>query len=100
MTLASGSSGKTNALRADYTGPNSSKTFSEQLPSASVSTTIAKTQYLSALRNSVVKIQDDINGYLTKKMDEDKILAASAGKKVDDKVAEENYGEEVVDEDV
>lgn len=55
--------------------------------------------YLSALRKSVVELQDEVNGFLTTKMEEDKALAASAGMKADDKVEEENYGEEKVEDD-
>ena len=69
------------------------------MPSASVASTKEKTAYLSALRKSVVKLQEDVNGFLTTKMEEDKALAASAGMKVDDKAEEDNYGEERVEEE-
>ena len=84
-------------LKAEYAELHSTKIFEHSLPASSVSTTKEKAQYLSALRESVVKLQDEVNEFLTLKMDEDRILAASAGKKVDDK-AEENYGEEMMDE--
>jgi hypothetical protein len=51
-------------------------------------------------------MQDDINAFLTARMEEDKIAASTAtngkgkgnGKPVDDVKAEENYGEEEVEE--
>ena len=46
-----------------------------------------------------MQLQDDVNGFLTTKMEEDKALATSAGVKVDDKKEEENYGEEVVEDE-
>jgi len=88
-------------LKADYTSSHSSRSFTYPLPSASDSanSTTEKTAYLSALRKSVVQLQEDINALLTTKMDEDKALAASAGMKADDKKEEENYGEEGVEEE-
>ena len=86
-------------LQATYTSPTSSETFAHTLPSAQAASTTAKTAYLSALRVSVVKLQEDINGFLTSKMEEDKMLAASAGIKADDKAEEDNYGEERVEEE-
>ena len=85
-------------LKAEYSAPNSTKTFEYPLPASSVTTTKEKTQYLSTLRASVVKLQDEVNSFLTSKMDEDKASAASTGKKLDDKAEEENYGEDTVDE--
>lgn len=88
-------------LKADYSSPTTTRTFALSLPSASASTrsTKEKTSYLSVLRKSVVQLQDDINGFLTTKMEEDKALAAEAGTKTDDKKEEEKYGEEGVEED-
>ena len=90
----------TTCLQATYTSPTSSETFAHTLPSALVASTEAKTAYLSALRKSVVKLQEDVNGFLTTKMEEDKALAASAGIKADDKTEEDNYGEERVEAEV
>ena len=87
------------SLIADYASPNITKTFTHPLPPASNKSTKEKTMYLSALRKSVVELQDEVNGFLTTKMEEDKALAASAGMKADDKVEEENYGEEKVEDD-
>lgn len=87
------------ALEADYAGPTTTKTFTHPLPAASNTSIQDKTNYLSALRKSVVKLQDEVNGFLTTKMEEDKALAEGAGVKVDDKAEEENYGEEKVEDD-
>lgn len=45
-----------------------------------------------------MRLQDEVNGFLTDKMEEDKMIAALGGGKVDDQKEEENYGEEVGDE--
>lgn len=55
--------------------------------------------YLSALRKSVVRLQEEVNEFLTAKMEEDKDLAAGAGVEVDDRAEEENYGEETVEDE-
>lgn len=86
------------ALTADYTAPSSGKTFVHALPSSSTASTQEKTLYLSTLRNSVTKLQEEVNSFLTGKMEEDKVLAAIAGVKEDDKKAEENYGEEPIED--
>ena len=94
--LMNGDSGT--SLKADYASLTTTETFTHPLPAASDTSTKEKTNYLSALRKSVVKLQEDINGFLTTKMEEDKALAASSGMKVDDKAEEENYGEEKVED--
>ena len=86
-------------LKADYASPTTTQTFTHSLPVASNASTKEKTNYLSALRRSVVNLQEEVNGFLTTKMEEDKALAATAGMKVDDKAEEENYGEEKVEDD-
>lgn len=58
-----------------------------------------KSVYLSALRKSITQLQEDVNGFLTLKMEEDKALAADAGIKMEEKVEEENYGEEIVEDE-
>ena len=97
VTSSNGDSGT--ALQADYASPNVTKSFTHPLPAASNASTEEKTNYLSALRKSVVKLQEEVNGFLTTKMEEDKALAAGAGMKIDDKAEEENYGEEKVEDD-
>ncbi len=89
----------TSNITASYTSPTSVKVFSHVLPSSAVTSTEEKTNYLSALRQSVVRLQDEVNGFLTTKMEEDKALTANAGLKADDKGEEENYGEEKVEEE-
>ena len=46
----------------------------------------------------MVQLQDEVNSFLTAKMEEDKALASMVGGKVNDKEEEENYGEEAVEE--
>lgn len=81
-------------LKVDYNAPTTSKTFEHSLPTTDITSTEGKTAYLSALRGSIGKMQEEINTFLTAKMEEDKALAAMAGAKVDDKKEEEHYGEE------
>ena len=90
------SSSTVSTLDASYNGPTASKTFAHTLPSAPASTesTQQKTQYLSALRKSVVQLQDEVNEFLTSKMVEDRVLAAGLEGKVDEKKEEDMYGEE------
>ncbi|KAL9131225.1 MAG: hypothetical protein Q9175_006816 [Cornicularia normoerica] len=83
----------------NYASLTTTKTFTHPLPSASNTSTKEKTNYLSALRKSVVKLQEEVNGFLTTKMEVDNALAASAGMKADDRAEEENYGEEKVEDD-
>ena len=86
------------SLKADYASPTTTETFTHPLPSASNTSTKEKTKYLSALRTSIVQLQEEVNGFLTTKMEEDKALAAGAGMKADDQAEEENYGEEKVED--
>lgn len=86
-------------LKAKYTAPDEAKSFAYQLPPASTRSTEEKTAYLSALRKSVTKMQDDINVFLTNKMEQDKASASMAGSKVDERKEEETYGEENVDDE-
>lgn len=98
-------------LRATYTSPSSAKTFSNPisapLPSSESPTAIKdKVSYLSELRASTKHLQEEINVFLTQKMEEDKATASVADtggpegdkKKEEDKskdeLMEENYGEE------
>ena len=99
LSAAASSNGDSGtALQADYASPNVTRSFTHPLPPASNASTEEKTKYLSALRQSVVKLQEEVNGFLTTKMEEDKALAAGAGMKIDDKAEEENYGEEKVED--
>ncbi len=86
-----------NPLTATYASPSTSKSFTHPLPPATAKPTAAKTEYLSTLRKSVTQLQDEINAFLTERMEEDRALAAKAGVKIDEKREEENYGEENVE---
>lgn len=88
----------TTNLKAEYSSPGTSKTFAHLLPSSYTATTKDKILYLSTLHRSVVQLQDEINTFLTSKMEDDKALALKAGINTDDK-EEENYGEEI-EEDI
>jgi hypothetical protein len=87
-----------NSLSANYTAPFSEpKTFSRPLPPSSKGpSTSERTTYLVELQTSVTAIQDQINVFLTQKMEEDNKKAGVIFT-VDDTNAEENFGEEVVD---
>ncbi|MCJ1372779.1 hypothetical protein MMC20_004004 [Loxospora ochrophaea] len=87
-------------LTATYKSSNGDKTFQHDLPvTTSTPSTTEKTAYLTTLRSSVVKLQEDVNVFLTKKMDEDKAKGIAASAKSDGQ-EEQNYGEEVVVDDV
>ena len=89
------------ALQATYTSPTSTKVFSHPLPPQKTSSTEERTAYLSALRASVSKMQEEVNTFLTEKMEEDNAADAKAGKGgkvVDEQKEEENYGEEGVED--
>ncbi|KAI9775512.1 MAG: hypothetical protein M1839_001053 [Geoglossum umbratile] len=105
-------------LQARYKSPNAEKIFDRDLGGprdkateqsaapTEQSPAVEKTAYLATLRLLVAKLQEDVNIFLTQKMDEDKATAATGivdmgkGKtEVDDEQEEENYGEEVVNED-
>ncbi|KAH0388375.1 hypothetical protein KCU89_g16859, partial [Aureobasidium melanogenum] len=87
-------------LTAVYTSPTATNTFSSPLQSAPTqpSSSTEKSQYLGDLRQKVSQLQDDINQFLTKKMDQDKAATEGAASKHED-IEEQMYGEEVVDED-
>lgn len=98
-----------NSLRAVYASPQpSTQTFQHQLSSppltsdtSSPDSVKTKVAYLAELRQLVPKLQDEINVFLTERMEEDRKAAEAQGKKGSDKEAkeEENYGEENVEED-
>ncbi|KAG6991352.1 hypothetical protein G7Y79_00053g088350 [Physcia stellaris] len=99
MAPATEEKGDMPVLTASYSAPNASKTFEHPLPAIDTSSAEGKAEYLSALRGSVTNLQDQINTFLTGKMEEDKALAAAAGQKIDDKKEEERYGEEGEEEE-
>lgn len=92
-----------NKLHAAYVAPDQSRTFEHSIssPLPSADAVPQKVTYLAELRKLVPTLQNDINVFLTERMEEDKKAAEAQGRKVSDKEAkeEENYGEEVVEED-
>lgn len=101
MATPSNQASTPSSLQASYTSPSATQAFTHTLPSAIATSTEEKTHYLSSLRQSVVKLQDEINEFLTGKMEEDKEMAARAGgttAAIDDKAEEDAYGEERGDE--
>ncbi|RAH71743.1 uncharacterized protein BO66DRAFT_390594 [Aspergillus aculeatinus CBS 121060] len=100
----------TTKLQAIYTAPHQqSQTFTQPiaapLPAAAAATsstdpahTQTKIAYLAELRKQVPALQNEINIFLTEKMEEDK--RAADGQLSEKEAKEEaNYGEEVVDEE-
>lgn len=89
----------TTALKAEYITPEASKIFAYALPSSKTDSVREKRAYLSALRGSIGVLQDEVNAFLTAKMEEDKGLALKTGVKMDDRKDEETYGEEIVEDE-
>lgn len=90
--------GDTLKLQAVYTAPDAARTFSHVVPvDPSQSPLAAKQSQLEALQSFVPKLQNEINVYLTERMEEDKkAQGANSAKEAQE---EENYGEEVVEDD-
>jgi hypothetical protein len=88
------------SLTAEYSARDSeSKAFTQTLPPGSKEPSAAeRTASLTALRSAITDTQDQINAFLTQKMDEDN-KKAGAHATFDDAKAEELYGEETVEED-
>ncbi|EEP81406.1 predicted protein [Uncinocarpus reesii 1704] len=72
--------------------------LSASLSSHTADETTSKTAYLSELRRAVTSLQNEVNTYLTARMDEDSARATGTGGK-DEIGQEENYGEEVANEE-
>ena len=87
-------------LEARYTSPETTTTFVHPLhaPSNNLSTE-QKTAYLSTLRKSVSKLQEEVNVFLTQEMERDKPGSGEGGAKVDEKKEEDNYGEEILEDE-
>lgn len=83
-------------LQATYTAPDTSKTIQHEGPYTD-GTLAGKTTHLRALQSLVPKLQDEINVYLTARMEEDKKAQGPLSEK--EAKEEENYGEEVVEDD-
>ncbi len=87
----------------DTLAPVNRQMFTLKLPApAGTDSHTTAAAYIAGLRESVVQLQGDINGFLTCKMEEDGRRTADAGRKgqsvpgeINEKLEEENYGEEV-----
>ena len=102
--MANAASPASQSLMGTYTSPTATHTLSSALPPLPLkdSSVDDKTEYLSCLRSNVSQMQDDINAYLTQKMEEDKAQEAGVmGKRPnkDEDRQEEMYGEEDAEED-
>jgi Gon7 family len=91
-------------LTAVYSSPDEAVDFKHSIKTAcSVDGTVhEKIAYLGKLRESTKILQEQLNGFLTKKMEEDKAQAGqSRGErsKAQDEIEEENYGEEAAEDD-
>lgn len=64
----------------------------ESVASSMTTATDAKTQHLSDLRAAVIKLQEEVNTYLTERMQAEK-------RAEEDAMAEEKYGEEEGEEE-
>ncbi|KAJ5864154.1 uncharacterized protein N7529_006070 [Penicillium soppii] len=82
-------------LSAAYTAPDANKTFEHEIPSTT-GTLAAKQAHLTALQAQVPKLQDEINVFLTERMEEDKKAGQISAQEAKE---EANYGEEVVEEE-
>lgn len=98
--MAAAESGPNATLEAHYKSPRITTTFAHPLnaPSTTLSTE-EKRAYLSTLRKSVSKLQEEVNAFLTREMERDKAGPGQDGLKVDDKKEEDNYGEEILDDE-
>jgi len=99
-TSASSTSAK---LSADYRSPAGQYTFGYEVPAVSENqSTEETTVFLAKLRQSAVQMQQDVNTFLTQKMEEDKAMESTKevqqNAKVDEDKEEDNYGEEVDEE--
>ncbi|MCJ1332087.1 hypothetical protein MMC10_008779 [Thelotrema lepadinum] len=83
-------------LTAGYQSGKETAEFRHSLGAiAADPSTAERVKYLGSLRSSVTALQEEVNAFLTKKMDEDK-ASATKSQALDDRREEENYGEEVV----
>lgn len=85
-------------LQAVYAAPDASKVFKREIPPASSTDSFTvKQSHLTTLQSLVPKLQEEINVFLTERMEEDKKAQGAVSEK--EAKEEENYGEEVVEED-
>lgn len=89
-------SSNTASVSAIYASPNATHSFHHRIaPLPEPDNVNAKIAYLAQLGQSTRKLQDDINVFLTERMEEDKKSAAVSEKEAKE---EENYGEENVED--
>ncbi|CAL5874045.1 uncharacterized protein PFLUO_LOCUS8331 [Penicillium psychrofluorescens] len=86
-------------IEAVYTAPQGNRSFQHPIsldPTSDTATT--KKTHLAALQSLVPRLQDEINAFLTERMEDEK---KAQGRVISEEEAkeEENYGEEVVEED-
>ncbi|KAK5939961.1 hypothetical protein PMZ80_007379 [Knufia obscura] len=89
-------------VKATYNSPTDTKTLEKSLPSPRPTDIKSKIAYLGEVRSATKQLQDDINTFLTAKMEEDKANASATATnkpKSRDEEEEENYGEEKIEED-
>lgn len=97
-------------LCAAYHSPSGDKVFRQSIAvpqpaQGAASDTQTKTRYLSELRSSTRILQEEVNKFLTDKMEEDKKSSGPedrtgvAKQKADDELEEEHYGEEEVEDE-
>ena len=85
-------------LQAVYTAPGATKTLqNEILVEYNADPLASKQAHLKALQTLVPKLQNEVNVFLTERMEEDKKVQGAISEK--EAKEEENYGEEVVEED-
>ena len=109
MAPPGGTEGSQATLSAIYNAPTASRNLSlpisTPLPSIDSTSVKAKTAYLAELRSKTKELQENINVFLTQKMEEDKSSAkAESGQgnlagKTTDEVEEDHYGEEDAEDD-
>ena len=86
----------TTSVSAIYAAPKATHAFHHHVaPLPALDNVNAKTAYLAQLSQSARNLQNDINVFLTERMEEDKKSAAVSEKEVKE---EENYGEENVED--
>ncbi|TKA32869.1 hypothetical protein B0A50_01095 [Salinomyces thailandicus] len=92
-------------LKAIYTSPTSTQVFSSNLPllasKPAEQSVQEKTAYLSALRSQATQMQNDVNTFLTQKMEEEKAVESGAAKKTkaQEEKEEQMYGEEDLEDE-
>lgn len=85
-------------LQAVYTAPDATQTFQQKIPvELNADPFAAKQAHLTALQKLVPQLQNEVNVFLTERMEEDKKAQGAISEK--EAKEEENYGEEVMEED-